>query len=351
MRVLCIIILLSGIFCSAACMSQPSDRDIRRARELFSEGVRKGIEGNYSQALTSFDAAIALDPLLTDAYLYRGLAHIELSQYEQALEDFRAITGSDHKYADQLHYFSGLAYASKGSYNEAIYHYSEALHISPDYYSFFQRGKAYYATGEFGRALQDFDVAHNLNPGFGEVHFFRGRARYQTGLYSDALKDLMQARESYPDDPLLHYYLGHTYQELGNEDQARDHLAEAEEPSYVAGEKSDFKQETRMLSERLSPRELTELDEGFYDTLLEAASPSGIGIQVASFVNPDQVSGIASAYQLNFGHPVFIQISIEDGRNLYKLIVGEFTDREEALKVRSELRDQGFMDSFLTRYP
>ncbi len=351
MRILCLIILLSGIFWHSISLSQPSDRDIRRARELFSQGVRKGVEGEYHQALISFDEAISLDPYLADAYLYRGLAHIELRQYEKALDDFRTVIGFDHRYADQVHYFTGLAYASKGEYNEAIHHYSEALRISPDYYSFFQRGKAYYATGEFGRALQDFDVALNLNPGFGEVHFFRGRARYQTGLYRDALEDLLYASDHYAKDPALHYYLGHTYQMLGNEDKATEHLSLSEKPSYIAGEESDFEQETRMHSERISPRDLAAMDEGFYDTMLEEVSPSGIGIQIASFVNPDQLSGIASGHQQSFGHPVFLHITHEEGRNLYKLIVGEFSNREEALRVRSELRDHGFMDSFLIRYP
>ena len=106
-----------------------------------------------------------------------------------------------------------------------------------------------------------------------------------------------------------------------------------------------------MLNERLSPRELTAMDEGFYDTLLEEASPAGIGIQIASFVNPDQLPGIASGHQQSFGYPVFIHITHEEDRNLYKLIVGEFSNREEALRVRSELRDHNFMDSFLIRYP
>ncbi|MFP4063981.1 MAG: tetratricopeptide repeat protein [Bacteroidales bacterium] len=345
------IILLSGIFWPSTSLGQPSDSDIRRARELFSEGVRNGVEGKYRQALVSFDEAISLDPYYTDAYLYRGLANIELRQYEQALEDFRAVIGFDHKHAEQAHYFTGLAYASKGKYNKAIHHYSEALRISPDYYAFFQRGKANYATGEFGRALQDFDMAHNLNPGFGEVYYFRGRARYQTGLYEAALEDLLLARESYPEDPVLHYYLGHTYQMLGNEEIATEHLSIAEEPSYIAGEESDFEQETRMLSERLSPLELAAMDEGFYKASLEETSPAGIGIQIASFVNPDQLPGIASGHQQSFGYPVFIQITHEDGRKLYKLLVGEFSKREEALRARSELRDRGFKDSFLILYP
>jgi tetratricopeptide (TPR) repeat protein len=44
--------------------------------------------GEYEQAITNFDQAIELDPVLTRAYLHRGYAYDQLGSYNEARADF-----------------------------------------------------------------------------------------------------------------------------------------------------------------------------------------------------------------------------------------------------------------------
>ncbi len=332
-------------------LEQPTDREIRMAREAFSEGIRKGVANDFSKALEHFNEAIRLDPLHTDAYLYRGLALIELAQYADALTDFETAIRMDGKMAEQANYFIGLAKSSLGQYHEAIHYFSEAIRISPDHYSFFQRGLAYLSVEEYGRALQDFDVALRLNPGFADAYLYRGKARYLTGLFAEALSDLLLAKNTFEDDGELFYFLGQTYVALGQEDEAATYLAKAVTPHQPARKEEVWEKETEMLNQRLDPPDLRKLEEGYYNVDLQEVRPRGIGIQMVTFTNPDRLAEIASGYQHQFGHPVYIHVSKENRRTLYKISIGNFPEREQAIALRSRLRDHGFLDSFLITYP
>ncbi|MFO7978156.1 MAG: tetratricopeptide repeat protein, partial [Bacteroidales bacterium] len=76
------VLLLSSL----ALHSQEPQSTFQQAREEFNEGIRKGLDKQYQQALEHFEEALALNPLYAEAHLYCGISLIELEDYPQAIK-------------------------------------------------------------------------------------------------------------------------------------------------------------------------------------------------------------------------------------------------------------------------
>ena len=97
----------------------------------INEGVDFYNNGQYDEAVHSYDQAIAADPGLSIAWLYRGTALNELERHEEAIESFdKALeTDSDSYIAWNSR---GLALDQLERNDEAIESYDRALEINPD---------------------------------------------------------------------------------------------------------------------------------------------------------------------------------------------------------------------------
>jgi tetratricopeptide (TPR) repeat protein len=62
-------------------------------------------------------------------------------------------------------YFNrGLAYVQVGEYEKAIYDFTEVIRINPRYpEAFNNRGKAYYSEGQYDKAISDYTKAIEIN--------------------------------------------------------------------------------------------------------------------------------------------------------------------------------------------
>lgn len=366
---------LTLLFAASVLTAQITDRDIRQSRNAFSEGVRKGVENDFAAAHELFNQAITLDSLYSEAYLYRGLARLELERFEEAIDDFRHIIHLDREMAFQANYFSGITLLAMDKYHEALIHLNEAVRLNPDFSSFFHRGKAFFYLDRYEQALKDFNVSDRLNPGFPEVFYYRGKAHASLAMYDQAMEDLLLAKNHYEENPEFHYYLGSVLQQMGRTSEAASHLSIAEkafgsplQPLYKKQEDEIITADTSKTKEPLKDSDLkvyersptvetreekgiSELAEGLYNVNMNNATPRGLGVQIASYANAEDVLEHAERYQRQFGHPAFIEIVEVNNRIRYRLILGIFDSRDEALLFRGELRDYGFLDSFVIRYP
>ncbi|MDR4987330.1 MAG: tetratricopeptide repeat protein [Bacteroidales bacterium] len=360
--------LLSGLFllCCLIAHAQPASADARQVRQLFTEGVRKGVLNNFSEAESLFTLALDLDSLYAEAYLYRGLARLELAKYPEALEDFLQADDLDHQLHKQSRYLIGLTKTYLGWYDKALPYLDEAVRINPGYASYFQRGRVLYYLEEYHQALRDFDVSLRLKPKLAEVHLYRGKTFYYLGSAEQAVDDLMIAEQTFRDNAVIQYYLSLIFQESGDEQEAADHLKKAEEmltsvpleteiliSNGIPLDLADSLKLTVTDAEREvedTPK-LKNLLPGFYDTDLQPYKPRGIGVQLATHTRFRKVQETALDYQYRFGHPVFIEVCEKTGQRLYKIIIGQLNTRDEALILRNNLRNQGFIDSFIVRYP
>ncbi len=310
-----------------------------------------GVEQRFDEALPHFDRVIALDSLFADAYLYRGMALLELQENKQAYADFQSALRLDPGNAGEIHYFLGLSQSAMENFPKAIHYFSKATEIAPEYYHFFQRGKASLYLCHYQEALQDFDIALRMRPGLTDIEYFRAKVRHHLGDYPGSVSDLKAVSAAYSREGEWNYYMGHNLLAMDDPGAAAPYLDKALKPYYlVRHEKIEVREETAWAEPEEKPA-LELLDPGYYDSSLKKVYPSGIGVQIASFSSPDKVEEIVSRYREDFGYPVFILVSRENELSLFKISIGNFSQREQALELRSLLRDEGFLDSFVVSYP
>ena len=63
---------------------------------------------------------------------------------------------------------------------------------------FLDRGNRYSRNGVYHKAIQDYDSAIELDPGFAEAYYHRGCSWYEVGKNEDAINDLTRAIELNP---------------------------------------------------------------------------------------------------------------------------------------------------------
>ena len=114
----------------------------------------------------------------------------------------------------------GAAYVALGNYNQAIEDYDRAIEIRPGYVDAYNnRGSAYKGLGNYRRAIEDYDRAIEIRPGYVDAYNNRGNAYIALGNYKQAIEDYGRAIEIKPDAD-AYYNRGHAYADLGNHRQA-----------------------------------------------------------------------------------------------------------------------------------
>lgn len=377
----------------------PTSTKIAEARERFNAGVKLGIDEQFSEAIEEFEKAIELNPLFAEAFLYLGLAKIELGEYDLAIRNFTIAIELDPAFSDQAHYFRGLSRYYNKDYTTAIDDFTIAIRMNPDFVSFYQRGKANLELKEYRRALQDFDIALRLKEDFPEGFLYRGINLYYLENFQEAMKDLDMALLQLPGNELAQKYAGLTARRLSgryeediagqtivdpsrtvsggqiegstNQDRSTSaatdiNFAQLFSAPSANPEKVNNTEPVATASEQTAPAAQPETDiaqisslpspetysiesapTGTYRRDLSKVPMSGFGVQVASYSNTANLMQLAQAYEEKYNKPVFINVSSVNGRTLYKLIIGQFDVRLKAEEFRNLLREDSFPDSFL----
>ncbi|MGD1835553.1 MAG: tetratricopeptide repeat protein, partial [Nitrososphaeraceae archaeon] len=88
----------------------------------YSNGYSQIVNGNYSQAIESYDKAISLDPNWSAPWLDKGTVYFKLGNYSQAIESYdKAISLDPNWSAPWLD--KGTVYFKLGNYSQAIESY------------------------------------------------------------------------------------------------------------------------------------------------------------------------------------------------------------------------------------
>jgi len=375
------LLIIPVLFFFSNLFSQPpSVEKLEKARLHFNEGVRYGINEQFEASLESFNRAIEYNPLFAEAFLYKGLAQIELGQYREAVRNLTISIELDPAFSDQALYFRGVSRLYLDEFFEALNDLDIAIHLNPDYAAYFQRGRVHHKLGNFERSMQDFEIALRLNPDFYEARLYRGIVHYHMGNAPLALVEFETLRDKLPDNILLEQYIllageydkestqkpdnqteireirfADFYRRVDdNEEEEKRQTEEISNDQPTQNEKRDEiqpdeepVQESFVSTSPEVPKLIEVLKSGTYNHLLVAQNPTGFGVQVASYSNSLNLLNLAEAYHVKYQVPVFINVSQVNGRTLYKLILGSFSDRAEAEKFRDKMRKGDFADSFL----
>lgn len=98
---------------------------------VYQNPIRKGTEslkaGDYKEAITYFEKAVAKDKNASEAYRGMGIACFETEDYEKALSYFDEAIGQGAEKTDTLYRLMGTCHMKLSQYEEAAEVYSEGL--------------------------------------------------------------------------------------------------------------------------------------------------------------------------------------------------------------------------------
>ena len=162
----------------------------RQVHEALGEFLRQ--EGQYEQAVRSYDIAIAMidKPISKHWYIYyaRGIAHDGLNNWQLGLNDF------DHALSLSPNQFQVLNYVG---------------------YSLVERGE------RLEEALSMIERAVTAQPKAGYIIDSLGWAQFRLGYYNDAVVHMERAVELMATDPVVNNHLGDVYWAVGRKTEAR----------------------------------------------------------------------------------------------------------------------------------
>src|SRR5258705_1480917 len=107
------------VFCAALVATALGCGERRKAVEHNNKGFALLSQKRFAEAASAFDAAIAADPKLPEAYLGKGRAYDETQQPQKAEEALKKYTSMRTNDADGFYYL-GLALDAQKRLSEAV---------------------------------------------------------------------------------------------------------------------------------------------------------------------------------------------------------------------------------------
>ncbi len=187
-------------------------------------------QGDYENAITQFNRAIASQPKMGEAYNDRGLAYFSLGETGQAMADFNKaielLPNPAVAYNNR-----GALYLSQGDHEQALTDLDKAIELSSTLAKAYQnRALTYLDLDNYDQAIADFDEAIDLTPEF----MFYVQATMESGA-SPAEKSLLDSgfltgqmnRQTYADLPTAYASRAIAYLRKGDFKRAAADLEKA----------------------------------------------------------------------------------------------------------------------------
>ncbi|MCX5103011.1 ATP-binding protein [Streptomyces sp. NBC_00439] len=211
---------------SAANLTAPD-----RALAYCFRGREHRVAQRYGQALADYTAALALDPLLSDAHFGSGATQFRKGNYEGALAAFtHAIELSPEDSWALVN--RAMTHRAMGNHNDALADHDRALELDPENSEYLtHRAVTHRAMGHYDRSLSDLNTAIALDNTSPWSLANRGECHRSMGNNSDALADFNRALELDSTYVWALISRGMAYQDLGNNDDALADLNRAVELS------------------------------------------------------------------------------------------------------------------------
>jgi tetratricopeptide (TPR) repeat protein len=172
----------------------------------------------YVESIQDATEAIEMGDVLS--YATRGMCHVELKQWANAVNDLQLYLNerpTDRQFVSVLSH----AYANLHNFEQELGLWNEYLKLVPnDHYGLSQRGGFYLKHRKIEEAMKDFEASIRIKPlqsiawkGLAECHLKQEK-------YRDAIKDFSQAIEFQANDESCIYSRGVCYEYVGEKDLA-----------------------------------------------------------------------------------------------------------------------------------
>lgn len=159
----------------------------------FFRGLAKINLEDYQGAETDCSAAIERNPFVVGAYQIRGLARIKQSKFEGAISDYKTALQYEPENITLWHNLS-LCHIQKGDYDAAKKDLGNLLALSPKYTkAYLMRGEVLLKQKDTIQAYRDFDLAIEMDKYDPDAWTSRAILKLQQAKYTEAESDLNQA--------------------------------------------------------------------------------------------------------------------------------------------------------------
>lgn len=163
---------------------------------------------DYENAITAYDAALAIEPDYINALYNQGLALLSLKRDDEAIAAYDAALAIKPDDPNAL-YKKGDALGYLKRYEEAIAAFDAALAIKPNYpYALYKKGLALSYLERYDKAIAAYDAALALKPDDPDTLHKIGNALRGLESYKKAIAAFDAALAIKPDDPNALYYKG-----------------------------------------------------------------------------------------------------------------------------------------------
>lgn len=153
----------------------------------------------------SFLTLLTLGLIRYDAEDFQGA----ITRFNDALNNHRPVQMIN---AEVIYFYRGTSYAEIGEHDKAIEDWDLAIDLNPNIAEVYHnRGKALKDEGQLDLAIKDFDMAISLKPDFTLPYYSRGIAHALNGEFDLAISDFSRLIEFNPSDANAYYSRGYTY--------------------------------------------------------------------------------------------------------------------------------------------
>lgn len=182
---------------------------------------------DYVLSIQYFNQVIRLKPYLSEPYLYRSIAKIQLEDYQGALSDCNAAL-ERNPFSPGCYYARGYIYRQLERWEDAENDYNEALRFSPENRTYMLlRADTRAQRKLYTEALEDIDRLLKREPHSASIWSERGRICILSQDTLAALEAFEQASQYDKTNPAIWSQLGVTNMMLEREDEAYSQLSQA----------------------------------------------------------------------------------------------------------------------------
>ena len=163
--------------------------------------------GRFDEALASYDKAIALKPDYAAAHANRGAALQDLQRFEEALAGYDKAIGHQRRIMPMPTTTAAMPSRPSSVFDEALASYDKAIALKCGFCRRPQQSRPcrLQQLGRLQEALASCDKAIALKPDDAESHNNRGTVLYDLGRLEDALASYDKAIELAPDHGQAHF--------------------------------------------------------------------------------------------------------------------------------------------------
>ncbi len=158
-------IIILCLLATAVCMGVIPPVSADSSADLTSRGISLILDSRYTEALDSFEQALALDSSNSEARLQAGIALYDLGRFKEAFLKFEVVLAGDPGNAEAWTW-RGDTLEAMGKPGEAADSYRQALALNPYMSRTWEKlGDILAGEGEWNGALDAWNHAYDINPG------------------------------------------------------------------------------------------------------------------------------------------------------------------------------------------